>query len=294
MAEKDYEQLDIDFIGIGTAKSATTWIYGCLSEHPDIFMSEIKESHMFRKKYYDLKNIYQQCFRSAKPGQIKGEFTPGNMISPAAAERIHRHAPNAKLIACLRDPIDRTTSMYNYSLVSGKPSVDFTRLVRDYKTSNEYFKQLVPYLEKFPRENILILIYEDIEKDPKSFIKNIYSFLGVDDTFVPSLVVKKTNITSANSTVFPLVHKILLTMRYKIKHGPRGRQVAKFMRKIGINKIVSSILRKNTRPESKLIKLEKKEMPEELKNEMRSFLKDDIHSLEGLLGRQLIEWQTRS
>lgn len=294
MGLTDKTNIDIDFIGIGTSKAATTWIAGCLSEHPDICMSDPKETHMFGKKYDVLKKRYAESFKHAQGEKLKGEYTPGYIVIPEAAERIHRHAPNAKLIVCLRDPIDRMTSAYNSAVENGKPMGTLEEYTRTFMSGSAYFKLLQPFLGRFGREHILVLIYDDIKSDPQAFISSIFRFLGGDDSFVPQAVLGRSNVTAKNTMRFPLVSKTLLYLRKKIKKGPAAGVVVYVLKSLGMSGLAQLILKKNTRYGSERVALEKQEMPPELQKDVQGYLRDDIRRLEGLLGRELAEWRTRT
>ncbi len=106
----------IDFIGIGAAKAASTWIFTCLNEHPEICSDSRKETNFFSRYYNYKKGIkyYYSLFSHCSEDKIKGEFSPTYISSPQAPYLIYKHFPEVKLIACLRNPVDRAYSEYNF------------------------------------------------------------------------------------------------------------------------------------------------------------------------------------
>ena len=98
-----------DFIGIGASKAASSWIFSCLKEHPEICVSSKKEINFFNKPYNYNKGIehYKSFFKHCPKKSIKGEFTPNYINSTQVPQLIHKHFPNVKIIACLRNPIDK-------------------------------------------------------------------------------------------------------------------------------------------------------------------------------------------
>ncbi len=189
-----------DFIGLGAQRAGTSWIYACLYEHPDICIP-VKEIHFFSRErnwpkgYEWYEAIFEECPQDAKTG----EFSTSYLSDPATPERIHRRYPDVKLVACLRDPIDRAYSNYLNDIMAGivEPDISFGEALKGdlgYVERGRYATHLKRYLELFSMDQILTLIYEDSLKDPLSFIRTIYEFIGVDSSFVPSMVNARVNI----------------------------------------------------------------------------------------------------
>src|SRR5690606_33439746 len=100
------------FLVIGAARSGSTWISRNLARHPDVFIPKEKELHFFDQRYEEGIEAYRAYVRAATAEKAIGEATPAYLHTPAAAARIRAHLPDVKLIACLRDPIDRLYSRY--------------------------------------------------------------------------------------------------------------------------------------------------------------------------------------
>src|SRR6056297_3627604 len=218
----------INFIGIGVQKAATTFIFKKLAEHPEVCGSSKKEIHFFDKEYNYSKGIkfYHSFFQHCSDSKIKGEFTPRYIYHPKTASRIKKHFPNVKLIVCLRNPIERARSHYFYSLQQkGRLFYlynSFGEAIRKDKILIErgfYYKQLKRYFDLFPKENILVLFFEDLKSNPKNFIQKIYSFLDVDDNFVPSNIKEKKHVTGDKivKEKFPFLNFVLYKLRSLIK-----------------------------------------------------------------------------
>ncbi len=109
----------VDFIGVGAQKSGTSWAYACLYEHPEI-CAPVKEIHFFsRPRYEEGKEWYEGHFKKCEEGLLRGEFSTSYLYSEESPERIHACYPNAKLIAILRNPIDRAYSQYRNTIKAG-------------------------------------------------------------------------------------------------------------------------------------------------------------------------------
>lgn len=289
----------IDFVGIGAPRCATTWIYQCLKEHPQICMSVPKETNYFlsSKKTKDYKSYFKDC----KISQLKGEFSTHYIFYPdKVIPRMKTQNQNVKLIVCLRNPIERAYSHYLFNKSFGGicSFFSFRQALNKEKIlikGGLYYSLLKKFYASFPRENILVLIYEDIQKDPLKFIQNIFKFLKVDDSFVPPSLNKKLNPRTDSRLYFPILSQTIskfvyystkkqsgiLFHLYKFLKGARVSKLTKVIRKINLRK----------RPE------EFREYPsaDTIDRETRKFLQKifsrDIKNLEKLINRDLDFWK---
>lgn len=191
---------------IGAQKAGTTFLGRKLSEHPDIYMVE-PEIHYFNKTENLQKGAawYEQHFAHGTGKKYVGEKTPNYLWTniphqgtdeKGIAQRIYTYAPEAKLIVLLRDPVKRAVSAFNHHFRHGRfspfRSVD-DYLVGELQEEAErygvlsmgmYYTQLKEYLRLFPREQLLVLIYEeDVSKNPEKGLQRCLQFLGLDDSF---------------------------------------------------------------------------------------------------------------
>ena len=195
-----------DFLVIGAARCGSTWIHEALKEHSAVCVpNRKKELHFFnRESNFKLGTEYYAAFFNEKSdNQICGEVTPTYLCDEKSAARIANILPDAKLIVCLRNPTDRAFSAYQGHVMAGRISENTSIfradeiLVFDNQSSllehGQYAKHLERFFRLFPRENIHITFYEDFRKNPRVFIGEIYSFIGVKRDFIPSIINKKVN-----------------------------------------------------------------------------------------------------
>ncbi len=232
----------LDFISISPQRTATNWVYQCLFEHPEVALTSPKEIHFFDNNYHKGIDWYKEHFSPKKTAKVFGEFSAGLLDQPQVAERLKKDFPNVKLICILREPISRAFSDY---LHGAKPTeknliavVDnFDKIVEQEKEANinisrgVYSKHLAKYFQEFPRQNILILYFEDIKKDPLVFLKKIFQFVGIDDTFIPTSCYQKKNVSRTYQ--FPKLKKIIDQLPALL--GERGVNVLK---KLGVKKLI--------------------------------------------------------
>ncbi|WP_404355952.1 sulfotransferase family protein [Methylotuvimicrobium sp. KM1] len=243
----------MDFLIIGAQKSGTTSLFKYLTAHPSIFMPPEKEVMFFNNDnlFSKGKDWYiNRYFQNADPSHVNGEASTHYMMYSFVPERIYSFFPNVKLIALLRNPIDRAYSHYLMAVRRGVESRTFEECVNieitkgfisdeeidhntDYIFFGEYGRILSNYLNWFENYQIKIAFMEEMQNDSTSFIKDIYSFLGVDSNFIPENVSKKYN-TSGVAIIPGLeirIRKFLTSLkRNKIFHI--------FLKKVNIDAIV--------------------------------------------------------
>lgn len=269
----------VNFIGIGAQKSGTSWAYACLYEHPQI-CAPVKEIHFFsRPRFEKGRAWYEGHFSACKTGKQKGEFSTSYLYSEEASTRIQSLYPQAKIIAILRNPVARAVSHYRNAIKSGEitEAVSFENFVQQEKSVLEqglYSIQLERYIKLFPSEQMLVLVYEDIKKDPKAFMKTIYQFLGVDDVFEASMLYSEINVARTPKAVYldRLMHHVSEFLR-----ATGFDKVVHFIRKTGLPDLVRSGNTKET-----------KEIIVDTAT-LKNYFKEDVQKLSMLLNRNLNE-----
>lgn len=187
-----------DFLIIGSAKSGTTSLYHVLRQHPEVFVPRKKELHFFEKEHWYQRGIahYERHFAGAERGyKAVGEATPVYICHPGVPARIKQHMPDVKLILTLRNPISRAYSQYWQERRRLNEAATFDEIAeaerstlyepgkRGYFSRGFYLAYIQRYLEHFDRSQLLILLFEDLVKDPAAFYRECFRFLGVDENF---------------------------------------------------------------------------------------------------------------
>jgi hypothetical protein len=189
----------VDFIGIGSGKCGSTWLYDNVVKHPQIYRGNLKELNYFSDLYDEHPySWYESQFAGCEAGTLKGEFSVTYLAHPLAAERIKHHLPDVKLIAIIRNPVDRTYSNYLHSLRKGdvSPSLPFARYIEDERhlAPARYAAHLRVWLERFPRQQLLVLLLEEFVEDLPAGYRETFRFLGVDKPdFLPPGYASKRN-----------------------------------------------------------------------------------------------------
>ena len=193
-----------DFIIGGAPRSGTTWLYTLLDRHPRIHMARPLAPE---PKFFLVDHLYEkglQCysdtwFGDAPEGVLAGEKSTDYLESAPAAERLARDLPDVKLVFILREPADRAYSNYLWTRMNGIETETFKTALGleeereqtlpekwkfarpfSYYSRGLYSELLEEYLKRFPREQILILRFEDILDRPQDLARRLHAFLGVE------------------------------------------------------------------------------------------------------------------
>jgi len=292
------ESFKIDFIGIGAAKSGTTWLADNLRNHPQVFIPGKKELIYFNKKmpYKDTtqnyrceKSIdwYHSFFEKARPDQVKGEFSPQYFTSQEAVKKIYQYNPDIKLLVMLRNPIEVAYSSYYYCIQIGeiKP-IPFEAAIKKYTwiiSSGLYFQCLNRYFELFPEKNIKVLVFDFVKKKPEMLYKEALDFLGLNE-YYPDSLYSISNKTKQNRSQF-LNYFITSSRNFIHKHNLNF--LVPFLRYSGISP-VAEYLRDRFNIVSKGTK---KHHNEDFHKMVQDYYLQDLNNLEKLIGKDLSHWK---
>jgi Sulfotransferase domain len=195
-----------DFLIVGAQKAGTTALYAYLRWHPGITGPSWKEVSFFDRHYRRGISWYRGQFPLRSRGKLVGEASPGYLFHPLGPERVAATVPGVRLIALLRDPVDRALSHYHHEVALGREPLSFeealgaeeertrgeeARMIREpgyfshawwdhtYVARGRYAEQLERWLAAFPREQLLVLASEELSRDPAGMYARVLDFLGV-------------------------------------------------------------------------------------------------------------------
>jgi hypothetical protein len=191
----------LDFIVIGAPKSATTTLWQGLESHPELCLPGDKERGLFNSDDRYARGIERyvaEAFPHAQPGQRIGTVTPAYMMSDGlevVVARMHATVPDVRLVAILRDPIERAISRFRQALRRGDArGGSFDEHVaglrpgdEDLLADGEYGRILGRYLAAFEREQLLVLFTDDLVHWPAACYRRVFRHLGVGTAHVPPL-----------------------------------------------------------------------------------------------------------
>jgi hypothetical protein len=187
-----------NFLIIGAAKAGTTSLYHYLRQHPDVYMSPVKEAQYLRympaqtteRTRIRTRAAYERLFDGVTSERAIGEASPQYLHSAEAPARIAADLPGVKIIVSLRNPADRAHSCYLGRLRGGRERRGVDEAIRPgthcFDTSL-YYANLGRYFDQFPRERIKVLLFDDIVSRTHDVMRDIYAFLEIDTAFQADL-----------------------------------------------------------------------------------------------------------
>jgi hypothetical protein len=188
---------DVNFLIIGAAKSATTWLQQTLQADPAVSMPD-PELHYFSRFYDRGHDWYFDQFPRTEGNRLVGEKSNSYLDTPAAAERVKMLLPHAKLIVQLRNPVERAYSDYCMLYRRGEVGSDIRahlssqgNVKNRFLVGGSYYEQLQQYRERFPESQMLVLLFEDMIAHPDVQIKQVRSFLGLRADAPQAVVARK-------------------------------------------------------------------------------------------------------
>ena len=203
------------YLVIGAQRSGSTSLHDYLAANPAVLTSVVKEVHYFHRYYEKGPYWYRSRFPLVlrrrwvrrRTGTVPpiGEATPDYLFDPRAPARVHAFDSRMRLIAVLRDPVERAFSHWRMEVRHGLEALSFEDALdreeeeldaglerlsrtegyvdeafsRSYTARGRYAEQLERWLELFPEEQLLVLSSEELLADPASTLEHVWTFLGV-------------------------------------------------------------------------------------------------------------------
>ena len=265
------------FFIIGAMKAGTTSLYKYLADHPDVYASPRKEPRVFRDAgdpekqrseflaLFEGRGAERWCFE-ASTAYTKYPRSPG------VPERLRAIVPEARLVYLVRNPIERAWSHYLHNLAHGRESRSFLRAMADrpqYLDISRYHLQLQQYYAVFPKDRILVQVFEEMTADPAETVRQICTFLDIDDSYRPATAGKAYN-SSGDKVAAPAPLRMLASLGvedkvpWQVRHWLRGHGAPLPAKKEGLTP--------------------------EVRRELTATLRPDVESLFGALGRRIPAW----
>jgi hypothetical protein len=189
------------FIVLGPRKTGSSWLHECLGEHPQICLPRrVKEIFFFDRHFDRGVGWYERYFADCAPSKVIGEVSATYFSHPDAPRRLTGVCPQARLVATLRNPVERAWSMYLHLLGKGDtaaPLFEAARAHPEILDEGLYADQLRRWREHAVPDALMVAIYEDMADDPAAFVSAIYRFVGVDDGFRPQALHRRVNESEA-------------------------------------------------------------------------------------------------
>lgn len=199
---------DIDFVILGVAKAATTWLRHQLQDDPAIYMPD-HEPHFFSREYHRGTDWYLGQFDPHPGARLIGEKSNSYFDTPEALPRLHAALPHAKLIVMLRDPVSRAYSDYCMLLRRGEVGPNIEDYLDPRRAANERFIYSSRYdlhlerlLATYGRGAVHVTHYELVAREPQNVLDGVRSHLGLPAR--PIRAQARNRINDRRSALLPL------------------------------------------------------------------------------------------
>ncbi|HEV3468433.1 MAG TPA: sulfotransferase [Pyrinomonadaceae bacterium] len=284
-----------NFLIPGAQKGGTTFLFNVLSQHPEVCLSSIKEVHFFdiEENFARGLSYYSSFFDNREGRPAVGEATPSYLIYPHVAGRIREAlGREVRLIFMLRHPVDRAFSHFTMSLAGmsvheGLTVDDFPRYMElsfakgaaaGFGPTGLYAGQLARFYGLFPRENSLVLLFEeDVRGDARPGLEKVCRFLGI----APHRFDPQARRNEAGVPKIKAVSRLIFDDASRVRRAARAFVRSPVLR----DRLREKIVGMNLRPH-------KERLDPGLREELfRKYYEEDVARLEELLGRDLGCWR---
>ena len=291
-----------NFFIVGAPKCGTTALYAYLKSHPDVFMPDVKEPHYFgsdlafRYRRRPDERRYRSYFAGADGRRRVGEASIWYLYSTAAAREIREAVPQARAVAMVRDPVEMITAMHSQFVYNGHedlPLADALEAEPDraagrqipasanfpagllYRRVASFAEQIERYYEVLGRENVHVVVFDDLKADAAATYRCVLEFLGIDPEHRPDFEVVNANKVARSSTFRRLLNDPPEWLRRPV----RAALPWSLRRRLYRGLVDANIKREPRAP-----------VDPSVLDRLREDMADSVRRLEALLGRELGAW----
>jgi hypothetical protein len=292
-----------NFFVVGAGRCGTTSLHRFLGQHPDVFVCGRKSPNHFAahvpqpewetpvaramaSQWVADADTYRSLFRDATTEHAVGDVSPVYLQALDVPRRIHLAHPDARIVAILRDPVERAHAHFvgrqrdgietcatfdervELELAAPLPvEVAFGHVLG----CGRYHHFLAPYVEKFGRDRVKVVLYDDLVTDPVALLAEIFTFLDVDAGFVPDVSAR----LNRTGVIRHRPARMVWTRSVRVRTALRPHLPERLRRSVG-SRFLSGI--------------DKPALDADLRRRLVEVFREDVAALEGLLGRDLSGW----
>lgn len=263
------------FVIVGAVKAATTWTGNQLRAQPSLFLPTA-EPHYFSSRFDRGPVWYASLFAGASEDQIVGEKSADYLAHPEAARRLTAILPAARIIVQLRSPVERAYSdycmLYRRGTVDGRIERHLTGSSREsrFLDGGLYRQHLDRFFDRFDREQIQVVLYEDIQRVPATVLEAVRSHIGLSAPVAAVAPAHRHN--DSRAPMLPIGMRRALA--------PLKGAVAPLRRHDWFKGLHRRLARKVDYPA----------LTTDLRRRLRDYYAADVEALQTVLGRNLDHW----
>lgn len=279
-----------NFLIIGAAKSATSWLIARLAQHPHVYAYD-QEIHFFSHHYTKGSTWYAKHFCTGNHSVGIGEKSNSYLGHVQAPLRIQALLPQVKLIAILRNPTERAYSGYCMRFAQGIVSAEIDSYLDPDKSRSDgcfqfvrqglYAQHLRRYFAVFKADQLKVVLFDDLQADSHTFLNDITGFLGLEPFSVCEERHKPVNVR--RTRVYPTV---LQALQVRLEEIPPA--------KAAVGKIATSFLGQRVKARLATQSVEYPALSQGLREKLINYYTPHIIELETLIGKDLSGWRKQS
>jgi hypothetical protein len=272
------------FFVLGPPRTGTSWLHEVLKRHTNL-PAPTKETRFFDLHFQRGAKWYRAHFPNLRPDRLSGEIAPTYFASTDARRRIAETVPTAKLIFIFRNPVQRVVSLYRVKRAFGMLAHSFEEaLERDPELieSGRYATNLREWQLKFPSKQLLVTVYDDLQRDPQAFIDSVSDFLEI-----PQVQLLPSQLKSVHSSDRLTEPRYYLATR-------SATVLADWCKARRLDNVVATVRRS---PLMKLFLGGGAPFPEIQRHTLQrleEIFRPEVEMLEEMVGRSFPEWKSRS
>jgi len=182
------------FLYIGTSKAGSTWLFNALAVHPQVYLASSKGLYYFDQHLDRGEDWYLRHFAAAADQPVRGEISHSYLSSPGAPAAIAAMNPRMRLLACLREPVDRAFSDYLDLVKNGQYDGSFEHALERFPRlvdRGRYATHLQRYIDQFGTKQLHVSVFDDLQADPQAYAEGVFGFLGVDRLELPASALRR-------------------------------------------------------------------------------------------------------
>jgi Sulfotransferase domain len=268
-----------DFIHIGPPRTATCWLNDVLSGHVGL-PHNVKDTRYFTSHYSKGFDWYLSHFRDCRPDQPIGEVCSHYFAAPGVAKRIKSHMPDCKIICTLRDPVQRLYDHYKArrSIALAADSFEESLVLRpEFIEQSSYVERLASWQAIFGKQNVLVMLFDDLCEDPQAYVRTICGFIGIPEIDLATVRIKHEHNVAAAPRSQRMARAASMAVEFLSSYRLYG--VVNFWERTPLWNLCFA----GGEPYGPLDPV--------MEEKLRVRFRPEVERLEGMLGRDLTKWK---
>lgn len=229
----------LTFVVAGPQRTGTSWLDMALRTHPALQLPRLtKETFYFDRDYSpDLAQYFQRYFPEVEDGRLLGEVSPTYFHDTAARARLRDAFPDLRVVILVRDPIERTYSLFRHEVAKGRSPDDLVRAIEANPAiveSGRYATHCPLWMATFGERNVLLIDNRQIASAPDSVMHTLCSFLDIAPRTLPEAL--KVPIGEGQVPRFPRLAKVAAAAALALRRQHMDR-VVEWAKALGLKRV---------------------------------------------------------